>query len=193
MTRYEASQSANQHRDRDRDRDSTEAENSNSAWPTDHADMFASMCSSSHRLDPHSSISFGSQQVASFSYAKHSVRTMSRLEHASSRLSTHLEDAVVGLTDADKDGDGDSVYDPSNVLRDKAVVVIRRVKDKLTGMDFSQGTGIGGRGRGGAGGGGLGGDGGQALDVAEQVDRLINLATSTEHLCMSFFGWCPFW
>jgi FKBP12-rapamycin complex-associated protein len=43
--------------------------------------------------------------------------------------------------------------------------------DKLTGRDFQ----------------------GQALDVPDQVERLIQQATSNDNLSLSFFGWCPFW
>jgi len=32
-----------------------------------------------------------------------------------------------------------------------------------------------------------------ALDVNEQVDRLIRQASANENLCLSFLGWCPFW
>jgi len=45
---------------------------------------------------------------------------------------------------------------------------VRRVQDKLTGLDF---------------------DNDEALDVAEQVERLILQATSKENLCQLFTGW----
>ena len=32
-----------------------------------------------------------------------------------------------------------------------------------------------------------------ALDVEEQVDKLICQAMANENLCLSYFGWCPFW
>ena len=32
-----------------------------------------------------------------------------------------------------------------------------------------------------------------ALDVAEQVDKLIRQASANENLSLCFFGWCPFW
>ena len=63
-------------------------------------------------------------------------------------------------------------------LKDKAVVVIRRVRDKLTGLDFYP-PGTNGK---------L-----HPLDVEAQVDKLIQQATSNELLCLGFFGWCPFW
>merc|ERR1711988_1676456 len=59
-----------------------------------------------------------------------------------------------------------------DVLNKKAMGVIRRVQDKLTGLDFGNY---------------------EALDVSTQVEKLIQQATSTENLCQSFTGWCPFW
>lgn len=66
-------------------------------------------------------------------------------------------------------------------LTDKAVEVIRRVMDKLNGLDFNEKA-----------------DSNRsyqqtALGVTEQVDRLITQASSDENLCLGFIGWCPFW
>jgi len=60
---------------------------------------------------------------------------------------------------------------PSEALNARAVSVISRVSNKLTGKDFEQ----------------------EILDVAAQVRRLIDQATSIENLCQCFVGWCPFW
>ena len=62
------------------------------------------------------------------------------------------------------------------VLNEKALKVIQRVNDKLSGTDFP-------------------GPDGELLpvDVTEQVELLINQATSSEHLCQLFIGWCAFW
>ncbi|KAJ3200946.1 phosphatidylinositol kinase- protein kinase tor1 [Clydaea vesicula] len=57
-------------------------------------------------------------------------------------------------------------------LNSKAVAVIDRVSNKLTGKDFKA----------------L-----QTLDVKTQVDLLILQATSIEHLCQCYIGWCSFW
>jgi phosphatidylinositol kinase/protein kinase (PI-3 family) len=59
-------------------------------------------------------------------------------------------------------------------LNEKALKVIRRVEDKLTGTDFPDCAG-------------------DPLDVADQVQRLIVQATSTESLCQLYIGWCSFW
>ena len=54
-------------------------------------------------------------------------------------------------------------------LNEKALKVIRRVQDKLSGTDFC--------------------DTNEPLDVPDQVQRLIVQATSTENLCQLFIGW----
>ncbi|GMI37958.1 hypothetical protein TeGR_g9585 [Tetraparma gracilis] len=64
-------------------------------------------------------------------------------------------------------GDGGGV-----VLNEKALDVIKRVQDKLSGTDF----------------GDL-----EPLGVPEQVRRLIAQATSNENLAVTFVGWCSFW
>lgn len=59
-------------------------------------------------------------------------------------------------------------------LNEKALKVIRRVQDKLTGTDFADMDG-------------------EPTDVTDQVQRLIVQATSSENLCQLFVGWCAFW
>jgi len=57
------------------------------------------------------------------------------------------------------------------VLNRKALQVIKRVSNKLTGKDF----------------------GNDPLDIPEQVQKLILQSTSHENLCQCYIGWCPFW
>ena len=70
------------------------------------------------------------------------------------------------------------VVDPSTeveakeVQNAKAVQVLGRVKEKLTGRDFR---------------------GGEELNVERQVAKLIAQATSVENLCQHYIGWCSFW
>lgn len=88
--------------------------------------------------------------------------------------------------------------DTDSELTEKAVIVIRRVMDKLTGLDFNNSVnntlernaavGSDSPSQATAGPKSL-----VALDVPAQVDRLIQEATSNENLSLSFFGWCPFW
>lgn len=53
----------------------------------------------------------------------------------------------------------------------QAIKVLSRIHSKLTGTDFPD----------------------KNLDVQQQVDRLIQEATSPVNLCQSYIGWCPFW
>eukprot|EP00455_Lapot_gusevi_P043451 TRINITY_DN5289_c0_g1_i3.p1 TRINITY_DN5289_c0_g1~~TRINITY_DN5289_c0_g1_i3.p1 ORF type:complete len:1031 (-),score=314.04 TRINITY_DN5289_c0_g1_i3:149-2875(-) len=65
--------------------------------------------------------------------------------------------------------DGDAA--PAEVLNERALAVISRVSNKLTGKDFEN----------------------EVLDVNAQVRRLIRQATSHDNLCQCYIGWCPFW
>lgn len=55
----------------------------------------------------------------------------------------------------------------------KAIQVLTRVKDKLTGKDFVATAAF--------------------VDEIKQVDLLIQQATSSENLCQCFIGWCAWW
>ena len=61
---------------------------------------------------------------------------------------------------------------PQLEVNEKALIIKSRIKDKLTGYDFSCKSG---------------------LLVEDQVQLLINQATSHENLCQCYIGWCPFW
>jgi len=58
------------------------------------------------------------------------------------------------------------------VLNARAIQVLARIKEKLTGRDFKKNV---------------------ELDVENQVDRLIREATNLENLCQHYIGWCSFW
>ncbi|XP_063292058.1 serine/threonine-protein kinase mTOR [Pelobates fuscus] len=66
---------------------------------------------------------------------------------------------------------GDGLVQPE-ALNKKAIQIINRVRDKLTGRDFNHE---------------------ETLDVSTQVELLIKQATSHENLCQCYIGWCPFW
>ena len=70
--------------------------------------------------------------------------------------------------------DGGSAHEEA--LNEKALKVIRRVQDKLTGTDFPDRD-----------------ENGDPLDIVDQVQRLIVQATSVENLSQLFIGWCAFW
>lgn len=69
--------------------------------------------------------------------------------------------------------EGDQGAAHEEALNEKALKVIKRVNDKLSGTDFAEGQ--------------------NASDVPDQVQRLIIQATSSENLCQLFVGWCAFW
>lgn len=62
---------------------------------------------------------------------------------------------------------------PEETVNKKALQIVRRVRDKLTGGDFPAA--------------------GKFVDVKEQVDMLIHQATDHANLCQCYIGWCPFW
>ena len=66
--------------------------------------------------------------------------------------------------------DGEAGAAHEGALNEKALKVIRRVQDKLSGTDFRD-------------------ENGDPLDVENQVQRLIVQATSVENLCQLFIGW----
>ncbi|GAB7363647.1 hypothetical protein MBLNU230_g4217t1 [Neophaeotheca triangularis] len=54
----------------------------------------------------------------------------------------------------------------------RALQVLSRVKEKLTGRDFKKDNELG---------------------IEEQVEKLLSEATSLENLCVHYMGWCSFW
>ncbi|XP_068316986.1 serine/threonine-protein kinase TOR-like [Pyrus communis] len=88
--------------------------------------------------------------------------------------------------------------DANEVLNELAVVVMARMKSKLTGRDFSASSSvssssiqhaidpstlISGDSR----------EVDHSLSVKQQVQKLIIQASSSENLCQNYVGWCPFW
>lgn len=67
---------------------------------------------------------------------------------------------------------GQQNQDPTEIQNARALEVLDRVSQKLTGKDFKPG---------------------EELDVLTQVDKLINEATKLENLCQHYIGWCSFW
>ena len=64
--------------------------------------------------------------------------------------------------------------DTNEVQNERAVEVLNRVKEKLTGRDFKT-------------------QGGVPLDYIKQTDKLLTEATKLENLCQHYIGWCSFW
>ena len=78
------------------------------------------------------------------------------------------------LSTAEADG---LLHSSQEELTDQAVTVVQRVADKLTGLDFQEKRKKTGK----------------ALEISEQIDLLIQQATSNENLSTCFIGWCAFW
>jgi FKBP12-rapamycin complex-associated protein len=57
-------------------------------------------------------------------------------------------------------------------LNERAITVIARISNKLTGRDFNPE---------------------EELKTVQQVELLIRQATNQENLAQSYVGWCPFW
>ncbi|XP_076451616.1 serine/threonine-protein kinase mTOR-like isoform X2 [Babylonia areolata] len=83
-----------------------------------------------------------------------------------------LVESLEGQSTEGHDLPADSVNIPTEVMNKKAVNIINRVRDKLTGRDFGTE---------------------DPVDVQRQVELLIQQATSHENLCQCYIGWCPFW
>lgn len=67
---------------------------------------------------------------------------------------------------------GNGPQDMAEVQNARAVEVLDRVAQKLTGRDFKPD---------------------DELNVTEQVNKLIIEATKLENLCQHYIGWCSFW
>ena len=62
--------------------------------------------------------------------------------------------------------------EPKEVQNARALQVLARVREKLTGRDFKKD---------------------QELEIPIQVEKLLSEATNLENLCQHYIGWCSFW
>lgn len=74
------------------------------------------------------------------------------------------------LSTAQTNGNADPA--DKEVQNARALQVLGRVKDKLTGTDFKPE---------------------ETLEVDAQVEKLLSEATNLENLCQHYIGWCSFW
>lgn len=68
--------------------------------------------------------------------------------------------------------DGNNNLEQAELQNERAITVLNRVKEKLTGRDFRRD---------------------EELDHIKQVDKLLIEATKLENLCQHYIGWCSFW
>ncbi|XP_011030285.1 PREDICTED: serine/threonine-protein kinase TOR-like isoform X2 [Populus euphratica] len=86
--------------------------------------------------------------------------------------------------------------DANEVLNERAVVVMARMSNKLTGRDFSAPSFTASSIQHAVDHSSISGDTHEVdhgLSVKLQVQKLIIQATSHENLCQNYVGWCPFW
>jgi FKBP12-rapamycin complex-associated protein len=76
-----------------------------------------------------------------------------------------------GRTNSTAQGIGNEA-DMAETQNERAVQVLTRVKEKLTGHDFRPE---------------------EELTFTVQVDKLLIEATKLENLCQHYIGWCSFW
>lgn len=69
-------------------------------------------------------------------------------------------------------GSAQQQQDPTEMQNARALEVLDRVSQKLTGRDFKPT---------------------EELDIISQVNKLIMEATKLENLCQHYIGWCSFW
>jgi FKBP12-rapamycin complex-associated protein len=75
-------------------------------------------------------------------------------------------------TNSTTQGPGGVEADIQETQNERAVQVLNRVKEKLTGHDFKPD---------------------EELTYILQVDKLLIEATKLENLCQHYIGWCSFW
>lgn len=103
---------------------------------------------------------------------RQSVVTNVNIEHGvqPSNFSRHRRPSILegGILDA-QEGIPNEAREVQNA---RALQVLARVKEKLTGRDFKPS---------------------EELNISDQVDKLLAQATSVENICQHWIGWCSFW
>jgi len=110
--------------------------------------------------------------AAGESVAQMELNPLTSGEHLAPRDNKTLVDQEASATLAASGNSNGSLQQQPEALNKKALDIVQRVRDKLTGRDF---------------------DPDECFAVAKQVDLLIRQATNNENLCQCYIGWCPFW
>lgn len=77
-----------------------------------------------------------------------------------------------GIVNGNNVTNGNGGQDAADIQNARALEVLDRVSQKLTGRDFKPN---------------------EELDIVSQVNKLIGEATRLENLCQHYIGWCSFW
>nr|QND78269.1 TOR [Cyrtorhinus lividipennis] len=106
-------------------------------------------------------------------------RAQPSASHSQEQISSELNDSVSAMLHNSATNKMPAASSLENIdgslpetTNKKAVAIITRVLEKLTGRDFNHD---------------------EPVDVPRQVELLIQQATSNENLCQCYIGWCPFW
>ncbi len=103
---------------------------------------------------------------------RQSVVSGVNIEHGvqPSNFSRHRRPSILegGILDA-QEGVPNEAREAQNA---RALQVLGRVREKLTGHDFKPT---------------------EELNLSDQVDKLLAQATSVENICQHWIGWCSFW
>ena len=95
-----------------------------------------------------------------------------QIQHNRPNMGSYRARRVSGALDAGTLDPNDANNENREVQNARAVQVLARVNQKLTGRDFKPK---------------------EELNVEQQVGKLIAQATSVENLCQHYIGWCSFW
>lgn len=88
------------------------------------------------------------------------------------RARTNSSTADSAAVNGNGHANGGHAADPAEMQNARALEVLDRVQQKLTGRDFKAN---------------------EELDIISQVNKLIIEATRLENLCQHYIGWCSFW
>ena len=111
--------------------------------------------------------------AASESVAQIDINPLTSGEHVAPRDNKSSDQDMASATLVGSgNSNGSSAQQQPEALNKKALDIVQRVRDKLTGRDF---------------------DPNECFAVDAQVDLLIRQATNNENLCQCYIGWCPFW
>jgi len=110
--------------------------------------------------------------AAGESVAQMELNPLTSGEHVAPPRDSKASDQEASATLAASGTSNGSTQQQPEALNKKALDIVQRVRDKLTGRDF---------------------DPNECFAVSKQVDLLIRQATNNENLCQCYIGWCPFW
>merc|ERR1719411_1146446 len=115
----------------------------------------------------------GAVAASEISVAQIDINPLTSGEHVAPRDNKSSDQDMASATLVGSgNSNGSSAQQQPEALNKKALDIVQRVRDKLTGRDF---------------------DPNECLAVDAQVDLLIRQATNNENLCQCYIGWCPFW